>query len=657
MWARFLTLFLGFSIELPLFASNAYDWYKKAKEAVEKKEYVLALENYRKSLNLRPTYLPALLDYVELLLKMGYVEEAFPLAERSLKLEKQNPRAQELYARSLLAKGELDGARDFLQKEIEKSPENPEFLYLMSQYHLRKGQLFAARQKLQKILKRQPGHLGSYLLLAEVFSREGRYDLAQKQLEQAQRIEKENPEILVAMGDNSLRHLLKSMDMDFHNTYPSPSLFDVASHYYENALGYDPHLFSANLALSRLKVLMRRCDEAQPLIERVLQLNPHFFEALYLNGYCQKNLVPTLYRKLLQEDGNNDILRHSYERHLVGQRALHGSLLLESAKYHLDEANRLLRENLMDKALFEAKLAIYLYDDLPQAHEFLLEYYRTQKDFSHFEQELKWLRQNTKKQLYRDLWEKWIHERRELPFYKEGLYKLEDYVSRTPVYIFPFTPNEVQQMYPDAGLNLAEKIDLALRGRGRITSLPANDIEQIRRELKNLTPFGDGGQYTGRTAQRLLELAEQRFGQDLRPLWLRRPLQYALTGTYDTNGSSISFQARLIDLRSGLTLAHHQGHYKGRGYLRDAALSLAQFLEQNTPYYGHVIKIARNGVLINLGRRDKMKKGQKVQVLREERPIGELTITRTEMDLSWAEIPFSAEQKEIQSGDMVKPIL
>lgn len=647
-----LLLFFFFAIS-EILAISAEDFRKRANQAKSFGQYLEALENFRKSLQKNPYYLPAIIEYGELLLDLGYNTQAFEQAEKAYKQDPENRETSLLYAKSLIAQGELVKAQDFLEKKIQKYPDEIEYLFLKSQIYYQNGQLYLAQEKLRQILKREPGHLKAHLLLADLYSKQGRYDLAEKELEQAHRIQPENPDILIKNGDIALRETLQKLEQEgyYQNTQNS-NLFQKAISYHQNALNYDPWKITANLAVAQIFVFINQCKEAIPFLDRILEINPQYFLAVYLKGYCASDLTFSLYSTWLKDDENNDLLRHALQRHLKKNTQSFGGALLQQAKYHLNEAKKLNAENLIAKAFYETKWAQDLYPDLLEAHENLLEHFRSQADFKNYEKTLRFLKQNSKKKVYQDLWEKWIYERKENLTYREGLWEQEKYSTPTPVFVFSFSPEDIMSTLPDAGESLAEKIEFALLNKTKVSPLPKEVLLDIHKELKKISLLGKPTDYHPVTAQVVFQVANQKIKEQNLPLWQKRDLQFAIAGQYKILPHGISILAKLIDLKNGLSIKEMRRVYTGKGYLRDVALAVAQFAEENIPFYGNIVKISQNHAILNIGKKTGLKIGQKVQILRQGKPIAELTIKKLDTDYSWAEVPFLADQRQLQNGDV-----
>ncbi len=638
-------------------AYGTAEYFKKAgDEARIQRQTLQALDNYRKSLQKNPAYTPALVAYGQLLYETGAVIPALANIQRAVAIEPDNKEAILTYCDLLLEFNQLPQVKELIDRQLNSTPFDPDFNFFSARLLLLEGRHYLAREKLLKILKSNPGHYRSHLLLGELYLNEKRYDKSEKHFRQAQLIKPEDPAIFILLGENALRKITDRTGSLLFDEPLQPEIFEDALGQYLNAKSYDNFHVPANLALGQIYALTGRCREAIAFFDAVLHINPEHTGARYYRGYCSKDYAATEYPAMLKLYENNDILRHSYERNLLAaQPRRENPEIVAQASEHLRLAKNLAARNQINKALYEMRMAVNLFPAFIEAREQLLEHYRAQGDFTFYEQELNYLRTATKRQLYTDTYELYINERRKKLYYKEGFPDPLSLASRTPVYVFHFLPQDVRTPYPDAGRNLAEAIRFALERRGRIASLPRNILKEVQDKLDKKNYFGDGGYYNAEVAETVRELVTARLQQDNqdRP-WLNRPLRYALAGDYGIIHDGIRYRARLLDLVTGLSVAEISGTHTGRGYLRDAALALAQFVENKTPFHGHIIKIGRNGIVVNLGKRDGIKRGDVLIVERQGQLLKELKVTQMDHDILWADVALTKDLALLQVGDSVR---
>ena len=87
--------------------------------------------------------------------------------------------------------------------------------------------------------------------------------------------------------------------------------------------------------------------------------------------------------------------------------------------------------------------------------------------------------------------------------------------------------------------------------------------------------------------------------------------------------------------------------------MREAAINLAQKIYSVIPFKGKIIKKSKNGILVNLGRRDGLTLKTKLIVKRNNQILTNLKIKRIDSDLLWGETTPKTAIYKVQPGDQI----
>lgn len=614
----------------------------------QKRNIVVAIEYYRKSILQNPNYVPALQALGKILRETGAIEESNEKLLIAYELEPKNITTLIELTETSIEKNDMLQAQKYCREGLLLESTNIDLSYLQVQVLLSAGNLYLAEQRLNQIIRQNPGHYKSYISLGRIYLKQDKLKKAENLFRKARTIMPNQPYVFIYLADIKLEQLLYKYRESLYSGPASPSMFAEAIQLLMNAKGYDNFFVPANFRLAQIYALTSDCLNATPYLDSVLEVNRDHYGAIYLKGYCDKSQSIDLYPQLLQDNSNDDITRFIYEKNLLElNKRRQDPLIMAAVRNHFDTGKSLLNTNQMYQGIFEIQYARYLFPDFREAQIELLEYYRSQGDYFELKRFLGLLRQSTGERYYQDMYEQLISSRRQKLYYREGITNPESVKSPTPLFIFYFQPNDPFTLHPDAGVAIAELMAFALKDRGRLQVHSREMRSIIYRALQKQKYFGTGGYYNGKVSSfvyRTLRQLQDQTGDS--------PM-YAIGGNYSEKGNSIEVFAQLINLRNGTQLASVKYSAEGRGFLRRIALQLANFAYDNIPYSGKILKISGSGAVVNLGLRDGINNETKLLVKREANQITELKVVELEKDIFWGEPLESDDVYLIQPGDEV----
>ncbi len=621
-----------------------------------------AIEWYKKSIRANKNYVPALTALGSILRQRGDTPSSLRYLRQAHKLEPKNEEVIVELARTYLKQNNLRQTRAIVGKGLALSPYKADFNYLIARVYVKEKRQYLAKRKLESIIKSNPGHYLSFIGLGEIYLKEKRYRRAERAFKKARLIQPENPEVFVKLADIKLHQIIDQKEDLLFDAPLKSNTFQEPINLLLNAKGFDNSLVEANMLLAKIYALSGSCSEADPYLRTVLAENERHYTALYYQGYCNHKKALSIYPRLLRQNGNDETTRFAYEQYLLKARKkrTHPDILA-AARAHYRRGQNLTSAYRQVQALFEYRWAINLYPSFIKPHERLLNHYRSQRDFINIKNQLIFLRKNTGKVRYQDMYEQYIQQRRSKLFVREGISDPTQVKNPTGLFVFHFRPVDPLSNYPDAGAAISEKLIFALKDKGRLYAFSDLVRNQLYRSLKQANYFGNGGYYNGRQGKyirnQLKELANRPSSiatrLDLNTLKYS-PLKYAISGSYEEIPGGLRVNMNLVNLETGLVLSKKSMSSKGRGYLRNIAIKLADHIFRVIPFSGRVLKLSKNGALVNLGKRDGLNRRSRLSVHRNGQKVADLNISRLDIDILWARTRKFDSIYRIKAGDEVR---
>ncbi len=151
--------------------------------------YKKAQESFQKIVELDPNQVEARVNLAQIFIKQGSESDA----------KKEFLTVAEIY----FQQGDLDKAQQASQKAIEFK--SIEAHYILGQILFRKKQFAESKTEFENLLRFKVSHVGALTNLGQVYLELNQLDKAQEQLTKAQKVEKDNPKVLEAMGDLQMK--------------------------------------------------------------------------------------------------------------------------------------------------------------------------------------------------------------------------------------------------------------------------------------------------------------------------------------------------------------------------------------------------------------------------------------------------------------------
>ena len=661
----FIACLLLFVLNLPtVYGGIRAAYYKeRGDQEYTQGRFPIAIDLYKKAIAKNLNYLPALISLGRLLRETEAFKNSRYYLEKAYKIDPKNEQAITELAKTKFKQKDIGDARKLVKKGLKLYPHNPDLNFLQSQIYLMHDRKYLARKKLNHILRSNPGHIPSYILLSEILVKNRQYDKAIKLLKKSYLAKSDEPNILVHI---SRAKLLKKIDRLENLLFDEPldptSFLDILRDL-NNANNFDTVNIPANQLLGKIHALTRNCEKALPYFDAILSVNPNHFEAQYYQGYCDDKKSLSIYPRLLADHNNDEVLRYHLEKNLLKNISRRENpKIMRFVSEHYGRGRQLSSLNQESQAFHEFRWASYLFPGHLKSNNELLRYYRSRSDFEFLSNILQFLRRNTGDIKYFDMYEQLTREKRKKISYTAGIRSTRRVKTPTPVFIFYFKPADPFGRYPDAGRAISDTLSFALNTMGRVYVLPQEEQNKIYESILRKNYFGLGGYYNVRLAREVKNKADRylnkakeenisKYGDFLGSSELR----YVIRGNYKEIRQGLSVNMEIIDLITGLSIFNTRSQAQGRGYLTYLAVNLASKIYENMPFHGKVLKIRGSRVLVNLGNRDGLKKGNVLSAHKGEERIADLSVIKAEMDLSWTVVQGSSYNTfRLQPGDIVR---
>ena len=647
-----------------LFSGNRAAFYKERGDSeYVQKQFPIAIDFYKKSIAKNPNYLPALVSLGKLLRETQSWKNSKLYLERAYKIAPKNQEVIVELAKIYFKQKNIIASEKIVNKGIRLYPYNPDLNYLKSKVYLLHNKKYLAERKLQQILRSNPNHILSYILLSDIYIKKGNYTKAITFLKKSHLIGPDQPNILVYIAQAKLLHSIRDLDSLLYDDPITVESFSEAIHDLKNAKNFDHYHIPSNLLLGKIYALTKNCKNAIPYFHAVLKNNPSHFEARYYQGYCSPKVSLKIYPALLANNSNDEILRYHLQKNLLQfTRRRESPNIMRFVEEHYNKGKQLSALNQETQAFQEFRWASHLFPGHLKANKELIRYYRTKSDFRYLTKTLQFLKDKTRETKYRDMYEQLVQERRNKIFYKAGFPLPEKVRTPTPLFVFYFKPTDPFGTYPDAGRAIAHKLSFALGEMGRVRVLPEDELNEIYEKITQKNFFGLGGYHNAQLAKEV----KYKFDNYLKELEMnetprykvflgKQSLRYIIRGTYQKLAHGIRAKMEIVDLNTGLNIYSTQAQAEGRSYLNYLAVQLSNKIYDHVPYYGKVLAVKDERVLINLGRRDGLEKNVRLFAAKGDEIIAELQVTEIDTDLSWSTaINDSYNIFRLQPGDVVQ---
>jgi hypothetical protein len=259
--------------------------------------------------------------------------------------------------------------------------------------------------------------------------------------------------------------------------------------------------------------------------------------------------------------------------------------------------------------------------------------------------ELVFLREATQDKTYREMYEQFEGEQRELWYVKAGFRQPERAKNPLPIHVYPLRARDPLSDHPLGGVAIADRTRVALQDIGKVRS--------ISREMAALP---EAQIFSAENLRKLRQTYDDALKQEENPhAFRRRSLAFALMGEFRELAHGLEVNAELIDAETGIRTAQITFKAEGRDYLNKTAVRLAQFVFRAAPISANILQVEDDDlILVNAGKRDGLAKDAKISVTDKLGRSLEFQVVTRDYDISRAKSATADATRHLKAGDVVR---
>jgi tetratricopeptide (TPR) repeat protein len=586
------------------------------------KKYDFALSHYLSALKQNPNSTKALAGHGNTSLQLGSVGDARKSFERLLQLNPADRHGIAGIGRVLVWEGKSSEARLYLEKELKSKPRDPIITLALVD-------ALVSLQKPELALHKLEGIQDNYNFSPEVSVKLLELYFHQNQLEKAETL---SDRWIKAFPDQPDGYLAKG-NVNALKAYGSNSFSNLAGSYFEQALSnFETGLVlnpgSAQGRFQKAKLLFWRSPGA---LSSILDMGKMLLDedksnvsySLFWANLVYRhpnpksndiNLAAQEFRKRLETNDLDEITRFIGEefsiRFLPEDHPFRKWLGNYRMERYRSEKNSLLYES----SVFHLIRSLKLIPNSRDVRSSMMEYYRNQENLGDFIQQLAiYIRENPDDFKAKNRLEYSITSAKKSLEYREGFLDLQDTGLKfeetgtlPKVAILDFRSNESfpnkiagAEAFRKAILESAKHYPLSIR------TLEPEEETQLQSKIQSMK----SASFQPYTNSHFFDLSEtSTYPKDIR---------FIVSGTFMDQDKSLSLEARIYDRKTAKFSKTYRFSGNGRSSLATVSSLLAKRIFEFIPVEGKILKIKKDGIIVNLGTRNGLTKNSQISVYRD----------------------------------------
>lgn len=656
LFHKLLTLIFILFLSYQLHSLETIEEIQEGDRNFENRNYKKALTHYLTAKKQNPNSTNALIGYGRTSLALGSNHDARTAFEKALQLTPDNPSAIAGMGRVLVQEEKLKESRSFLESALQKNPNQIEIILSLSETYEAMGKTELAIYKLENLRSRTTD-----ILLTEKLCN---LLINQSKLLRA----KELSEDLIQKNNESIlgyRLLGKTLTMLSYASNPSSK---EAEEYFADAMD----AFATALSLNekdedsifwRAKLKLWKSNSYREDAIKDLQMLSVRYPDNYQYSYMLSSLLAEKqklssdetalgekgFKRFITKHDLDEVARFTAEdfairflpqesdfRKFLGQYRLErhkserNSLHYDSSLFHLWRARELLPNN---KDTMQSLLDAYRNGtNLPVFVNLLSRVVKNDPDNFKAQNKLEYAVTMSKKTLE----------------YREGYLipgnmslEYQDPISSPKVLLLDFTPSEKMGYKINLPNIINQSIHLALNNISGVHLANSSEELSVRKSIVE----NKQSSYNPYHPSVYFDINESpSYPEEVRFLGI---------GNIQDDNNSLQIEFKIYDRKTGKFFKTIKLRAKGRSSLSFIAMSLAKKIKESLPKEGHILKVKKEGVLINLGNRNMITKKSKILFSRNNKKVmegeilelGETISLVRPLNLNW--------ERNLATGDSV----
>ena len=570
---------------------NAIYHNKKGWESLQAGNAYSAIVSFQGALSQNPKYKESLLGlgyaYVQ---TQGY-NESIKLFDKVLKLYPDNEQALMGMAKAYTGLGRYKEAMKLYDRLNELSYANNESRYGMAYLYYKMGKMLWAKRLCDRILQNDPYYYDALLLYADIKAKDKRVDDAIDFVKKAIDAKDDYPDAFVKLAEMLYLKYVYSGD--------SAYLLQATDELQKALVMNKTHL-QANRDMGFLLYVQGDYQNAITYYESIVNNYPYIVnnEVLYNVGLMYEltgNIMKALeyYTKSLSKDNLNSMIAMKLRQlSLIEHIKIGHPVRIQSSNDDFASSQELRKKGFPDLSMLFLRLSLALNPNNTTARQELLRIYETLGYFELYYDEIKKMHSINPTQKSQDLMSIAVFQRRDKLFFKLGYDKEEIPRDVPKVLVLDFTPDVPVPAFADAGSVLANSINFAMGQFGRYQNFPMSQRLSIIKSLSS------------NNLDDILKNLNDKMNDNEIP-----QISYLLYGEYNLSGRFIECNAKLMDVKTGVVIAHFTESDNSKYSTHTISIDLAKKMYDTIPFSGKIISYSEDMAVINLGTIDGIEAG------------------------------------------------
>lgn len=565
---------------------NAIYHNKKGWESLESGNAYSAIVSFQSALAQNPKYKEALLGLGYAYIKTEGYNESVKLFDTVLKIYPNNEQALLGMAKAYTGLGRYREAMKLYDTLNELSYTNNESRYGMAYLYYKMGKMLWTKRLLDRILQNDPYYYDALLLYADIKAKDKRFDDAITFVKKAIDAKETYPDAFVKLAELLYLKYFYSGDKAYLNQ---------AVDELQKALIINKTHLQANRDMGYLLYVQGDYQNAISYYEAIVTNYPHIAsnEIYYNLGLMYEykgeiNQALKYYEKALSKDNLNSLIAMKMRQlSLLEHIKIGHPVRIQSSNDDFSSSQELRKKGFPDLSQFFVRLSLALNPNNTTARHELMRIYETLGYFELYYDEIKKMHTLNPTQKTQDLMSIAVMKRRDKLFFRLG-YDKEELLRDVPlVLVLNFTPDVAVPAFADAGAVIANSINFAMGQFGRYRNFPLSQRKDIV------------AKFPSNNLDDILGILNDKINSSELP-----QISYILYGEYILSGRYVEVNAKLMDIKTGVVIAHYTASDNSKYSLPTISLDVAKKLYSTIPYWGKIQSYSDDMVAINLGSLD-----------------------------------------------------
>ena len=603
----FIFLQLQFSIFAQTNQNDPMNLYYEGYRLLQNGDYFSAIDNFKKSLSKNKYYLEAFLGIAEAYYYLDEYDEALAYINDAKKLNSNDSRTLNLEGRVLLALGNVAQSKVIFDKILLKEPHNIDAMIGRANFFLSKGNVHSAlRTYLGGVdtvgaYKVAPNDKRVLLSLALLYDDEGKSREALKYVKEA--IDAAPYDYLVYSIASELFYKNKDIDK--------------ASEYIDIALKYNPNDKSSLLTKSYIEIDKNNFPLAMESLNRLISIDKGNVYAMYtmaelLNKMGNYSDSIAYLTRALSLNSNDEISRLLLKNDILTlyRTDIKAEERKNLAKYYKDEAIASIRKNYYLNALINLKDALELDPADPELMSMKANIVLTQGYISRFLSESKVVLDEFKKQ------------GNLTPALQRTKTSIEDKKETYETLNRDNVSAKWDKKLDDQFLEIDDAFSFNIyyiKNNDKLLHLDAQKVlTSYMKKILGGFPNISFSNYDNMKLNTFNPKEVKSFAEAFKDAQVNHLDYFLMVNFAEDDLGTFSSSSKLYLARTGRRLNVFDSYKSGNFKVQNTFYELGRNISNILPYRGRILKIEFDKALINLGKMDGLKVGDRLSVLKDK---------------------------------------